>query len=453
MQKSYPKRVADYLEKKFLKKWNLEWAETSGIEKVIVIPTICEFDNIQRLLLSIARNYKSCLQNSLLIFVINNSISSQQEVKDDNKSSLKFLRALMGRNPSDQLSNQIIQSGMRIGLIDAASEGKEFDDAVAGVGLARKIGMDTALQIFDYSIPGKKLIISLDADCLVEENYLSEISLFFKNQNAFAATVNFQHNLSEDGINRPGIIAYEIFLRHYVAGLLFAESPYAFHTVGSTVVCDHEAYIKVGGMNTKKAAEDFYFLQKLAKSYGIHRINSTKVRPSARESWRVPFGTGRSMSDFSSNKKDILIFDPDVYVVLKEWLKLFNSDTSLNPDLTYKEAGKIHPELCRFLENRGFIQDWEKILENSKSIKQLDYQRRNRFDAFETLKLMHHLRDNSFPMVDIASGVEKLFKVVQHSAKFDLRNETNNIESLFEFYLSELKLLEQTLMKNSTNDY
>ena len=62
------------------------------------------------------------------------------------------------------------------------------------------------------------------------------------------------------------------------------------------------------------------------------------------------------MSDFSSNKKDILIFDPDVYVVLKEWLKLFNSDTSLNPDLTYKEAGKIHPELCRFLENRGFRQ-------------------------------------------------------------------------------------------------
>ena len=48
-------------------------------------------------------------------------------------------------------------------------------------------------------------------------------------------------------------------------------------------------------------------------------------------------------------------------------------------------------------------------------------------------------------MIDIDSGVEKLFKVVQHSAKFDLRNETNNTDSLFEFYLSELKLLEQTL--------
>ena len=80
-------------------------------------------------------------------------------------------------------------------------------------------------------------------------------------------------------------------------------------------------------------------------------------------------------------------------------------------------------------------------------MKQLDYQRKNWFDAFETLKLIHHLRDTSFPMIDIDSGVEKLFKVVQHSVKFDLRNETNNTNSLYEFYLSELKLLEHTLYK------
>jgi hypothetical protein len=447
MQKAYPEKIVNYLDKKSLKRWNLEWTEFSGVQAAIVIPAICEFENIKRVLLSLARNDKSYLQNSLVIFVINNSISSHQEVKDDNKASLKFLRALMIRNPSDQLSNQIFQSGIRIGLIDAASEGKEFDDAQAGVGLARKIGMDTALQIFNYSIPSKKLIISLDADCLVEENYLSEISYFVKKQNVSVATVHFEHNLSEDKINRLGIISYEIFLRHYVIGLIFAQSPFAFHTVGSTVVCDHEAYIKVGGMNTKKAAEDFYFLQKLAKSYGIYRINSTKVRPSARESWRVPFGTGRSLSDFSSNKKDILVFDPSIYVVLKEWLKLFNSDLSLNSSLMLTEAKKIHPELYNYLVNRGFSMDWEKILENSKSAKQLDYQRKNWFDAFETLKLIHHLRDTSFPMIDIKTGVEKLFKVVQHDAKLDLGRDKNNTESLCAGYLSELKLLEHTLYK------
>ena len=447
MQKEYPEKAADYLEKKSLKKWELEWLEISGIQAAIVIPAICEFENIKRVLLSLAQNDKSHLQKSLIIFVINNSVTSAPEVKNDNKKSIAFLREIINKKSSDSTAEIIFSSGIHIGLVDAATERKEFNDDEGGVGLARKIGMDTALQIFDYSIPDKKLIISLDADCLVEENYLSEISLFFKKQNVSAATIDFEHDLSEDGINKLGIISYEIFLRHYVAGLLFAQSPFAFHTVGSTVICDHEAYIKVGGMNTKKAAEDFYFLQKLAKHYRIYKISSTKVKPSARESWRVPFGTGRSMIDFTSKKKNIFVYDADIYIILKDWLELLHSDLSLKLSQILNETKKIHPELYNFLESRGFSKDWEKILENSKSIKQLDYQRKNWFDAFETLKLMHHLRDTSFPMIDIIKGVEKLFKVVQHSVKFDSRNEMNSANSLYKFYLSELKFLEHALYK------
>ncbi len=391
------------------------------------------------------RNDKSCLQKSLVIFVINNSISSTQEVKDDNKSSLNFLRTLIRGNSFDQLSNQIIQSGIRIGMIDAASEGKEFNDDEGGVGLARKIGMDTALQVFDYSFPGVKIILSLDADCVVESNYLEEIINSFTRNNFFVANVEFEHNLSEADINRLGIIFYEIFLRHYVAGLLHANSPFGYHTIGSTIVCNHEAYIKAGGMNTKKAAEDFYFLQKLAKHYSINRISSTKVKLSARESWRVPFGTGRTMNDISSNKKNILLYDADVYIILKDWLELLNSDLSLDVNLILLEAKKIHPELYNFLESRGFDKDWIKILENSKSQKQLDYQRKNWFDAFETLKLIHHLRDTSFPMIDIESGIKKLFNVVKHSAKFELSGKKNTVENLYAHYLSELKLLENIL--------
>ena len=441
----YPENVADYLGKKSSNRWTLEWTSFSGIQAAIVIPAICEFENIKRVLFSLAQNDKSSLQKSLVIFAINNSISSIQEVKDDNKSSLNFLRSLMRGNPSDQLSNQIIQSGIRIGLIDAASEGQEFDDDEGGVGLARKIGMDTALQVFDYSIPGIKIIISLDADSVVESNYLEEIINSFTKKNFFVANIEFDHNSSEYGINRLGIISYEIFLRHYVAGLLYANSPYGYHTIGSTIVCNHEAYIKVGGMNTKEAAEDFYFLQKLAKHYSINRISSTIVNPSARESWRVPFGTGRSMADFTSNKKDILLYDADVYIILKEWLELLNSDLSLDVDLILLEAKKIHSDLFNFLESRGFSKDWRKILENSKSPKQLDYQRKNWFDAFETLKLIHHLRDTSFPMINIESGIKKLFNVVQHSAKFELSGKKNTMENFYAHNLSELKLLENTL--------
>jgi hypothetical protein len=445
LNNNFPNTLTKYLHKNLRNNWQLEWDETEGVDTVVVIPAICEYDNIKRLLFSLSRNTNSSFKNSLIIFVVNHSISSNPEVKLDNKLTLEYLRSLIRKNPMDQSQRQILDSGIRLGLIDAASEGKEFEDLYAGVGLARKIGMDKALQIFDYSMNNKKIIISLDADCLVQENYLLEIQKYFSANNASVALVDFEHRLPEDELNKICILSYEIFLRHYVAGLLFAESPFAFHTIGSTIVCDHEAYIKVGGMNTKNAAEDFYFLQKLAKNFPVHRITSTRVKPSPRESWRVPFGTGRSITDFLPKRKKILVFDPDVYIILKEWLKLFNTDLLLNPDLTLNEAKKIHPELYNFLVIRDFYKTWIKILNNTKSSEQLDYQRKNWFDALETLKLIHHLRDRSFSMLDIKTGVDKLFKVVQHSAKFDSTIKISSQVQVLESYLSELKNLENFL--------
>jgi len=445
LNNSFPNNVTKYLHENLHNMWQLEWSETKGIDTVVVVPAICEYDNIKHLLFSLSRNTKSSFENSLIIFVVNHSVSSNPEVKLDNKLALEYLRSLIRKNPVDQSQRQILDSGIRIGLIDAASERKEFEEINSGVGLARKIGMDKTLQIFDYSMNNKKIIISLDADCLVQENYLLEIQKYFNVNNATAALVDFEHKLPEEESNRIGILSYEIFLRHYVTGLLFAGSPFAFHTVGSTIVCDHEAYIKVGGMNIKNAAEDFYFLQKLAKNFPVHRITSTRVKPSPRESWRVPFGTGRSITDFLSNKKNILVFDPDVYIILKEWLILFNADLLLDPNSILRETKKIHPELYNFLVIRNFSKTWIKILNNTKSSKQLDYQRKNWFDAFETLKLLHHLRDTTFPMLDIENGVEELFKLVNYSVKFESVSKTNDKELLLKFYLTELKGLENNL--------
>ena len=71
-----------------------------------------------------------------LLIVVNNSVSSSEEVKLDNQTTLTYLRNL--------------QSKINISFIDAASAGKEMDDKNGGVGLARKIGMDLALTKFDY---------------------------------------------------------------------------------------------------------------------------------------------------------------------------------------------------------------------------------------------------------------------------------------------------------------
>ena len=102
-------------------------------------------------------------------------------------------------------------------------------------------------------------------------------------------------------------------------------------------------------MNTRKAAEDFYFLQKLAKIFKIVKINSTIVHPSARESWRVPFGTGKSVMKFHSGENQISFYDPKIFKILKNWIDLFYSDVSFNPELLLQKAKCVHVELYNYL--------------------------------------------------------------------------------------------------------
>ncbi len=284
-------------------------------------------------------------------------------------------------------------------------------EKTGGVGLARKIGMDLALTIFDYSKPGKKIIICLDADCIIEKNYIEEIITSFNTKNINSAVINYEHQLPDDEESQRAIICYEIFLRYYEFGLKYAGSDYYFQAIGSTIVCDHEAYIKVEGMNKKKAAEDFYFLEKLIKNYEIQRIKSTKVFPSGRPSWRVPFGTGQRISRYLSKaQNEYLLYDPESFTILKKWLELFNNkDIFLTKDYLQK-AKEIHPELFYFLSRQNFEKDWEKISANSKDEKHLHSQKIKWFDGFRTLKFIHHLRDTVFPQINMFDALDTLFK-------------------------------------------
>ena len=66
-------------------------------------------------------------------------------------------------------------------------------------------------------------------------------------------------------------------------------------------------YIKAGGMNRRQAGEDFYFIQKLVPAGGYFSLNSTTVYPSPRPSFRVPFGTGASISKLNESGEPVLL--------------------------------------------------------------------------------------------------------------------------------------------------
>jgi len=408
---SYPELVEAYLKRQSPKPWKLEWIEKKGISNIIVVPAIAEFENLEILLTSLVNNKPDYFSSTLVIFVINNKPTNSKEVKESNKKSLKLLRSIIWQLGIDNpLVRKVIDSSLGIALIDASSKGKELSEKDNGVGLARKTGLDLALTAFDYSIEKKKIMICLDADCKVEKDYLNTVVDEFNNKNLFAATINFSHHISGTDELTEAIIPYEIFLRYYVLGLKYANSPYAFHTIGSTIAIDRNAYIKAGGMNKKKAAEDFYFLQKVAKNYKVNKIVTTTVYPSSRHSWRVPFGTGRSITRFlSNNRNEYLLNAPIVFDVLKKWLILFNDKNINGTKNLLVEAGKIHQELKTFLIQRKFPEQWDRILKNSKNSRQLQYQKQNWFDGFKTFKLIHHLRDNAYPEINMFDAVDQLF--------------------------------------------
>jgi len=405
-----PDNVIKYLNQNALKDYNIEWQSKRGISNVIVIPAIAEYDNIKVLLSLLSHNDFTFFTSSLVLFVINNSLSSNTEVTVDNQKSLNLLYSIINSNSNDGFAAEIIQSGLQVGLIDASSNGREFNTKHCGVGLARKVGMDLALNVFDYSFKTNKLIICLDADCKVPANYLTRVITDFNKNNYSVAIINYEHKIDGNDINTTALICYEIYLRYYVAGLKYAGSPYAFYTIGSTIVCNHNAYIKVGGMNKQKAAEDFYFLEKLSKNFEVGKINSTTVYPSNRSSWRVPFGTGQRVTRFLANIRDeYLLFNPAVFEILKDWLMIYNSDEFNDPQILLNRSNDIHAELYNFLLQNNYTTQWKKILSNTKSDKQLQYQKKIWFDGFKTLKLIHHLRDSAYSEINMFNALDLFF--------------------------------------------
>ncbi len=422
-----PPNVKKYLSKQNNVKWKIETAGNKKLfNNIVVIPALKEFKNVKTLLKSILKNEEKFLDETFFVFVINNTSTDKFAIKKDNIKLLGYLKEKLFNHPV-----------LQIGVIDACTDNKELPVKGGGVGFARKIGMDLSLQYFDYSNSKKKLLINLDADCTVSENYLETIITEFNKNKYSAGYVHFEHPLPHNIEKKKAIINYEIFLRYYVLGLKYANSPYAFHTVGSTIICDYESYIKVGGMNKRKAGEDFYFLEKLAKVADIKFLKSATVYPSPRISDRVPFGTGQRVRRFIDGEKDeYLIYSPAIFEVLKNWLNIFQNEI-LSAEKFLEKAKIIDKELYNFLISQNFVSDWGRILSNSKTETQIKKQKKIWMDGFKTLKLIHYLRDKKFPQETMFKALDVLLN------KIGIKNSIKRTEAIpnIETQLQYLRLL------------
>ena len=385
-----PSPISRYLEAKGTRDpWRISGNERRDFRGAVVIPALAEKDSLFGTLDSLARNPYELLSRFLILIVVNNRSDANPADKIDNEETLDLLSRGEG-----------VSQNLQIGWIDAASQGLELPPKGGGVGLARKIGFDLALSQLDFD-NSHPLLVSLDADTLVRPDYLSAIQQHFQEAREGGTVIPFCHQKGENQEQEAAIQRYELFLRAYVLGLEQAGSPYAFHTVGSTMACRADAYARMGGMNHREAGEDFYFLQHLAKTAGVRKLKGTMVYPSPRISHRVPFGTGRSISRLLTDERGaVLFYRPECFQILRDWLALVSENLGSEGNDIFLKGESISEYLGSFLTQINFPLTWQKLKKNFRAPALLLRGFHHWFDGLKTLKLIHHLSAGPYPRTE-----------------------------------------------------
>ena len=279
----------------------------------------------------------------------------------------------------------------------------------AGVGLARKTGMDEAAR----RSPDKSVIICFDADTQCSHNYFTAIEEYLRqNPKIEAGSIRFEHPIDNNQYPKhilEGIVKYELHLRYYIQALRYAQLPFAYHTVGSAMFCTTSIYKKSGGMNKRKAGEDFYFLQKLIPYAQFGEINTCKVIPSPRISSRVPFGTGRAMMKYAEGE-DILTYSLEAFDGLAKFVEKIPSLYKAN-NIKQKEMLINLPEsLTDYLESIKYLEAISEINENCADFHSFKQRFFTWFNAFRTLKYLNQVHSDIFQKKPVAKEAAKLLQ-------------------------------------------
>jgi glycosyltransferase involved in cell wall biosynthesis len=325
-----------------------------------------------------------------VIVVINSGEGASPEVKEQNLRTLKEASS-WSREDCDRYS--------RVHLLHFPDLPRKH----AGVGLARKIGMDEALRRFDAVNWLDGVIACFDADSGCDANYLVELEKHFATHpKSPGCAVYFEHPLEgpEDPSLYEAIAFYELHLRYYVQALRFAGFPHAFHTIGSSMAVRADAYLKQGGMNKRQAGEDFYFLHKIIPLGNFSEVNTTRVIPSPRPSDRVPFGTGRAVRDYLVSGK----FETYPLQAFRDLKALFG-----NVDEMWEKEAPRRPALAlplqQFLEQQKFASMVEEIRKNTSSPEAFRKRFFRWFDGFMAMKYIHYARDTAHGPAQIVPSV------------------------------------------------
>ncbi len=361
----------------------------------VVIPSYNE-PHLKSTLDSLANCYKPQSMVEVIV-VINHHVHSKDDIITNNQQTLAMAKGYKSNNF----------------YIDVAI----YELEKQSVGMARKIGMDMAYSKIKKNDNLKNgLIINLDADCTVASNYLIALENHFLNHpKTPAASIYYEHQLSDN----QHIIDYELHLRYITNALRWTGHPYAYQTVGSCMAARAEAYHKQGGMNTKQAGEDFYFLQKMMDLGNFSDILDTTVFPSDRISDRVPFGTGRAMDDMKNKNQPWNSYHFDSYIDIKNFI------SQTQQMYEGKFPSHLSAEMFDYLISNNFEIKIKEIKSNTSHYQAFKKRFFHWFNGFMVMKYLNFVREKQQQKQTIEEAILPFFAIL-----FPNQNPKNNKEML-----------------------
>ena len=339
---------------------------------------------------------------ALVIVVVNERKEAAPEIS---RANAQFLTEVEQRRPLRVGTAYLLKGAADVLVIDRA-RGALALGAREGVGRARKIGCDLAAALHAEGTIASPWIHSSDADAHVcASRFRSVREAERLHPDLAAVTLSFRHEGGDPSLAQA-VVFYEIELRFLVAGLRFARSPFAFHSIGSTLAIHADSYVKVRGFPNREAGEDFHILDKLAKTGVIAQPSGAPVVLRARHSDRVPFGTGpalRRIEGLLSRGETPPLLSPKCWTALARWIRALDRFAEHGRLAMFQsEAGQ--PEVDRSL---GASRAFAHLARRNACGSGLRRHLHTWFDGLRTIQFLHRVRDGEHGAVAWNEALEE----------------------------------------------
>lgn len=380
---------------------------------VCVIPSYNE-PNLEATLQSLLQAEQP-QKSAEIIVVINRPENSSPETDRQNRQSLKLAEGYI-----EKFSGKVSLKAMNFPALPQKH---------AGAGLARKKGMDEALHRFNRLNRPGGIISCIDADCLTDKNYFKATEDFFdSNPKARGVSVHYEHRLHEPQMTEADnlrIISYELHLRYMNQALRFIQFPHAFQTIGSAFAVRASVYASVGGMNRRKAGEDFYFLHKVIEGGQFYDLPETTIYPSARSSDRVPFGTGAAVKKMSEqNTEEYQTYALESFFAIGKFTDAIDRFyTTAMKEIIFEDC------IMQYLKDENLYQDIESAKRISPDIHTFRKHFFSRFNAFKMVKYLNFAQRHGYPAKPAVGEAEKFYRLIAPN-----QDKISSPEALLEAY-------------------